>query len=685
MCGEWEFGGLPAWLLQKNATIRTYENNYIAYVDKWWAKLLPVVKPYLYSAGGPVIMMQIENEFGSYGNVADNPKDKQYMQHLVGLARAYLGDNLILYTTDGGNADYMRRGTLPGSAVYTVGDFGPGSDPASSFAAQKQFNPPGQSPNMCSEFYTGWISHWRAPQANTSSAEVAQWLDRLLALNGSVSLYMAHGGSNFGFWSGANGGGDQFTPVITSYDYNAPLSEAGAHGYGSDGVDKFAAVLKVLSKYNKEPIPAEPRANNRTAYGTAQVTEALQLFRHLDTACEATVTSQTAGSMSAYGQNFGYILYTTTIPDTLSADADGNVIITVPQVRDRVSMYANDVPLGVLLRGEGATTLSVSASSVTSGATLRILVENMGRINYGHGMTDPKGLIGGIELNGAALSGFTVCTLPMTSAHRPTWHPNGNNAAQSASAGAAAAQLTSSASPGIVPLFLSATLSIQGEPTDTWLYSAGWGKGAAWVNGHPLGRYWDTAGPQHALYVPREYLQSGDNTVELFETDQVNSSAVMGFLDGPVYFMPTCCPTGTAAPGSNIAMWPCDGVVPANADWDVSGALHSGPIRLISDASLCLQAGPGKDPSSGSPNVGLATCATNDSAQRFAFNETEGTITAVVNGEQVCLDVTSHATNAGANVEVYSCNGGSNQQWSRPSGTHHITGGGAGHCMTICV
>ena len=139
-----------------------------------------------------------------------------------------------MHTTDGGDEGYMIRGTLPGQ-VYTVGDFGPGSDPSGSFNAQKQFNAPGYSPNMCSEYYTGWLTHWGEQMANTSTASLVNTLDQILALNGSFSLYMAHGGSNTHFWSGANGGYASFQPHITSYDYDSPISEGGGHGYGPGG------------------------------------------------------------------------------------------------------------------------------------------------------------------------------------------------------------------------------------------------------------------------------------------------------------------------------------------------------------------------------------------------------------------------------------------------------------------
>lgn len=219
MCGEWEFGGLPAWLF-KNGSIplRTYSQPYISYVDRWWqGQLLPLIKPHLYSAGGNVVMVQCENEYGSYGDVSKHPTDMQYMVHLIEMARKALGDDVILFTTDGGDEGFMTRGSIKGSSVYTVGD-GCGN-PQTCVNAQKAFNAPGQSPFMCSECYTGWLTHWGESGANTSSS--APHVDSILGqFDGSISLYMGHGGTNWGFFSGANGGGGtSFQPHITSCEH----------------------------------------------------------------------------------------------------------------------------------------------------------------------------------------------------------------------------------------------------------------------------------------------------------------------------------------------------------------------------------------------------------------------------------------------------------------------------------
>ena len=284
MCGEWEFGGLPAWLFENGSVpIRTDASPYIDLALEYWeTQLMPQIAPHIYANGGPVVMVQVENEFGSYGDVSQHAADRAYMVKLIASARASLGSSVILMTTDGGSTGYMSRGSIHGSSVYTVGDGC--SNAAACDAAQKQFNEPGLSPMFCSECYTGWLTHWGEAGANTSSS--ASHVASILAhpLNGSVSLYMGHGGTNFAHWAGANGGGGKsYEPHETSYDYDSPISEAGEHGYHA-GVDKFAAMQSTLAaarsggarigvRVRDAPPPAEPALPPRAAFGKVVLTE----------------------------------------------------------------------------------------------------------------------------------------------------------------------------------------------------------------------------------------------------------------------------------------------------------------------------------------------------------------------------------------------------------------------------
>lgn len=246
ICAEWEWGGLPSWLLKDSQLqIRTYNAAYLNAVSEWWAHLMPVVRANLYPKRGPIVMVQIENEYGSYGDVEKNPNDLAYMRWLANETRRWLGNEVTFYTTDPWTG--MHRGTLNGEfGTIAIPDFGPAQDPAVAWAVQKQHNLPGRSPRMCSEYYTGWIASWGLDMANTSSKAVAQTLDKVLSQNGSVrkpshhvghislsrshfffrrqvSLYMGYGGTNYGFWSGGNS--DPYVYDIQSYDYNAPIAE----------------------------------------------------------------------------------------------------------------------------------------------------------------------------------------------------------------------------------------------------------------------------------------------------------------------------------------------------------------------------------------------------------------------------------------------------------------------------
>lgn len=341
------------------------------------------------------------------------------MEHLVSLARQYLGNSVILYTTDGGDESYMIRGTLNGSAVLTLGDFGPGSDPMESFNAQNLFNPPGLSPPMCTEvclglvfvstasvavsglcfdvstqYYTGWLTHWGETMANTSTSSVATWLEKILEVGGSVSLYMGHGGTNFGLWSGANGGGASYQPHITSYDYDAPISEGGEDGYGPDG-NKYTAVRAVYTKYRDAaglpaPCPTEAPAPATQAYPSVTFSVGASFLASASLKALVTSTSVIADgacvNQEALGQNYGFVLYSATIPSGQSS-----VALSLQFARDRVQVFLNGQLQHTMLRGDPSYTLS----GLNGGDDVWLLIENMGRLNYGRQMTDPKGLLPG--------------------------------------------------------------------------------------------------------------------------------------------------------------------------------------------------------------------------------------------------------------------------------------------------
>jgi beta-galactosidase len=577
MCGEWDFGGLPSWLLSNGTLkLRTHAEPYLSHVDRYWRRLLAVARPLLFEHGGPVAMVQVENEYGSYGDVSLHSSDEAYMRHLVSLARESLGPNVLLFTTDGGSADYMRRGSLPGDAVLTVGDGC--SDPASTWAAQKGFNPPGASPFLCAELYPGWLTHWGEPMANTSAASAASSLDAVLSAaggSGSASLYMAHGGTSFGWWAGANGaGGASYQPDITSYDYDAPLSEGGEHGFGSDGMDKYEAIAAVLRAHrpaHESPPPPEPPLRPRAALGTVSMDSTARLLEMAETiAPEAALSgSKTppAGveTIGCYGG--GFVL----LEATLSEGLERGGLLTLPKVQDRALVFAARPPPADAKRREGsgvgegfgeATTTGggagvavghkanhdakeddptylgtisrtdkagggVSLPPLGSGARLLLLLELMGRINFSHGMDDARfGLLGGVLVGGSPLApdkaSWSARCMPMSEEQlqRLRWSPliprrDG-------------------------PAFYRGTFSSSAAGVDTFLELPGFTKGAAWVNGFHLGRYWNPRGPQLTLYVPGPVVRAGNGTNELvvLELHNASKNASVELRGEPVWGVP---------------------------------------------------------------------------------------------------------------------------------------------------
>ena len=533
MCGEWDFGGLPAWLLANGTTrLRTFAEPYISRVGRFWSVLLPLVEPLLYEHGGPIIMVQMENEYGSYGDVTQHPSDRRYMEHLVSLARESLGPRVLLYTTDGGSMDYMRRGSLQGGAVLTVGDGCDHPDPNDTWAAQKTFNPPGGSPFLCSELYPGWLTHWGERMANTSTTKAANHLAAALDVGGGVgsaNLYMVHGGTSFGWWAGANGNGNaSYAPDISSYDYDAPISEGGEHGYASDG-DKYAALAAVLRRFNRgtPPPPPEPPLRPRIAFGAVRLEQAASLLanavRMAPTAAARGAKAPPAGveSLGCYGGGFAHYAA------TLDAPIAGGGQLRLPRAQDRAQVFVQYAAvsepsyIGTIYRADPKhSTLTMPA--LPAGSTVLVLLELLGRINYGHGMDDARfGLLGGALLDGSPLAAtWTTRCLPLDAQQRGAlqWAPiDGHRDG---------------------PTFYRAHFhSGTSGGADTYLALPGFCKGAAWLNGFHLGRYWNVEGPQLTLYVPGPVVRpSGKaNVLVVLELHNASANATVELWDRPAW------------------------------------------------------------------------------------------------------------------------------------------------------
>lgn len=484
ICAEWELGGLPAWLLQDpQMQFRCMYPPYLDAVDRFFDALLPQLVSLQISQGGPILAMQVENEYGSYGN------DAAYLRHLEDGLRVR-GIDALLFTSDGPDDTMLKYGTLP-HLLKTV-NFG--SRATEAFAELRRHQP--QGPLMCMEFWNGWFDHWGAQHHTRPAEDAAAALDEILAAGASVNFYMFHGGTNFGFMNGANCHREEgYRPTITSYDYDSPLSEAG------DITAKYRAFRDVIGKY--APLPAEPLPDPapKLALGPVQLTESAALFASLD-GLALPVECPAPRSMEMFEQNYGFILYCTHVPGPRL-----DVPIFIRELRDRAQIFVNGEAVGVLEREFPEKTLSLNIPA--GGAQLDILVENMGRVNYGPTMHDRKGITEGVVLGRQFLFGWTIYPLPLDSLSRLQFSP-------------------AEAEDG--PTFYRGTFTVD-APLDTFIALPGWTKGVCWVNGFNLGRYWE-CGPQQTLYVPAPILRPGQNEVIVFEQHQTGNYTIE-FRDTP--------------------------------------------------------------------------------------------------------------------------------------------------------
>lgn len=475
ICAEWEFGGLPGWLLSDPAMrLRCGDPRFLAAVDRWFDVLMPRLLPLLASRGGPVVALQVENEYGSYGN------DRAYLEYLrAGLVDR--GADCLLFTADGPTDAMLQGGSLPG--VLATGTFG--SRPEESLATLRRYQ--GTGPLMCTEFWHGWFDHWGESHHTRDAADAADVLDRLLGAGASVNIYMGHGGTNFGWYNGANHDGASYQPTVTSYDYDAPVGEAG------ELTAKFRLFRDVIARHTGQQPPAPPAPAKRAVPQRAVPHGIATLADQLDV-LSTPVLRTWPEPMEAFGQSYGFIHYRTRISGPRPV-AD----LRIDGLADRAQIFLDGTPVGVLERNapEAALPVTVTAES----AVLDVLVENQGRINYGPLLADRKGISGGVRLDGQYLFGWEIRTLPLDDLDRLRFHAPG------------ARPSASSAGPG--PAFHRIPLTVD-SAADGFLALPGWSKGVVWLNTFCLGRYWDR-GPQRTLYAPAPLWRTGHNELIVFE------------------------------------------------------------------------------------------------------------------------------------------------------------------------
>lgn len=485
ICSEWDLGGLPAWLLaDPDMRLRCVYPPYLAAVDRFFAALLPHIAPHQISRGGNVIAVQVENEYGSYGN------DQAYLRHIEKRLREG-GVDVLLFTSDGPEDKMLQFGALP--HLLKTANFG--SRAAAAFAKLREYQP--QGPLMCGEFWNGWFDHWGEPNHTRSAEDAAAALDEILQHGDSVNFYMFHGGTNFGFMSGANEApGPAYLADITSYDYDAPLSEAG------DPTPKYFAFREVLSRYTDLPNLPAPAPAPKMALEPFEMSESVGLFKVLASLSNP-VSSPTPLPMERLGHNSGFILYRTRI------NASGiQSSLTLRDVHDRAQVFLDGQQIGVLEREHHQDTLDVKIP--TGGAQLDILVENMGRVNYGPNLVDRKGITDAVLLGQQMLFDWDIYPLELDDLSELPF------ATRSVGAG---------------PAFYRGAFQVI-DPLDTFLSLPGWNKGVAWINGFNLGRYW-RRGPQQTLYVPAPLLRKGKNELILLELHGTDSTTAR-LVDKPV-------------------------------------------------------------------------------------------------------------------------------------------------------
>uniref|UniRef100_A0A8C9TER8 Galactosidase, beta 1-like n=1 Tax=Scleropages formosus TaxID=113540 RepID=A0A8C9TER8_SCLFO len=484
ICAEWEMGGLPAWLLQKpNIMVRTADPDYLQAVNDWLAVLLPKVKPWLYGNGGNILSVQVENEYGSYFAC-----DYNYMRHLRALFRYFLGDDTILFTTDGNTNREMTCGTLQG--LYATIDFGTDTNASVAFDRQRRFEPRG--PLVNSEFYTGWLDHWGEQHAHVDTEKVSNMLGEMLSMGASVNMYMFEGGTNFGYWNGA------YRSVVTSYDYNAPLSEAG------DPTDKLLAIREVIKKFRDIPLGPMPPATPKFAYGFVAMKK-VGIATLLDTISpQGPVKSQHLLTFEEMKQYYGYMLYRTKLPRMVSDPTP--LISPLNGIHDRAYISINGMYLGFLERD---TQLVINVTG-QEGDQMDVLVENMGRVNFGSKINDFKGLVSNLILGGDVLTDWQIYSLDIDGTIAGGWPHSGVKQHQPG--------MMSNSTEG--PAFYMGMLEPTGFAWDTFLKLRGWTKGQVWINGVNLGRYWPQRGPQQTLYVPGPLLSSSQpNNITVLELE----------------------------------------------------------------------------------------------------------------------------------------------------------------------
>lgn len=481
VCAEWDFGGIPTYLLKiPDIKIRCMDQRYMASVTRYIGRLAKELKPLQITEGGPVLMMQVENEYGSYGN------DKEYLRTIEKLW-VDNGINVPFFTGDGPTPYMLDAGTLPGAAI----GLDSGSD-EKDFAQAKKQNP--NVPSFSSETYPGWLTHWGEKWAMPDTNGLKRQIEFLMTHKKSFNLYVIHGGTNFGFTAGANASSPiSYQPDVTSYDYDAPINEQGRP------TAKYFMLRRLIGKYVDYKIPEVPKPIGIMTIPEITMKKSWNLW---DYKLPVIQTPQPR-PMEDFDQNQGLIIYKT----KLIGHKSGKLKIWEPH--DYALVFLNGKFLDTVYRDGGDWEVSIPKTDVDT-PRLEIVVEGMGHINFAQFMIDRKGITDRVTLNGMTLMNWETTLVPMDEKFIRTQKPVTNlkdTERERCNFFTGSFQLTQTA--------------------DTYFDMSGYTKGVVYVNGHNLGRYWNI-GPQFRLYCPASFLKKGANEIVVFDLLQNDPQPVSG-------------------------------------------------------------------------------------------------------------------------------------------------------------
>ena len=486
VCAEWDMGGLPWWLLAKDSVrLRSRDPYFLERARKYLHLVGKTLAPLQVTEGGPILMVQVENEYGHYGT------DTEYL----GLIKQYVteaGFRVPLF-----QCDYYARFVDRRDDLFCMANFGTSEDPAVALDSLRSVMPAG--PLMVAEYYPGWLDHWGEPHGTVPTEKVLKNLRYFLDNGCSVNFYMLHGGTSFGMWAGANHPtqpGGRYQPTTSSYDYDAPIGEAGWD------TPKYHAIRELIAQYLPDgetlsEVPARPEVMELPEFTLSESALLTDNLRQI-------VSDETPRNMEAYNQGFGCIVYKTTLP------AGGAATLQFDRINDFAVVLLDNTPLTTIDRRLGETSCQLPARNAETKLTL--VVEAMGRVNSDSWLPDRNGILGEVLLKDAegtrTLRNWNVCPVVLDNEKAPQ-------------------QISYTSSPKPQgPAFYRAQFEA-GACNDTFLDMSNWGKGLVWVNGHCLGRYWNI-GPTQTMYLPGPWLRKGTNEIVVLDLLTPRNPTVYG-------------------------------------------------------------------------------------------------------------------------------------------------------------